>query len=61
MDILDLIRVYRHGDAKLKGFGACVRLKGSVPEYRLFTGKGIKVCFYLIIKCFVNHFLDTHP
>ena len=46
MDILDLIQVYRHGDAKLKGFGACVRLKGSVPEYRLFTGKGIKVCIF---------------
>ena len=43
-DILDLIKVYRHSDAKLKGFGACIRLKNTKnPEYRLFTGKGIKV------------------
>ena len=43
--ILDLIKVYRLSDAKLKGFGACTRLKSTTrPEYRLFTGKGIKVC-----------------
>ncbi len=43
-DILDLIKVHRHSDAKLKGFGACVRVNCSEkPEYRLFTGKGIKV------------------
>lgn len=42
--ILDLIKVYRFSDAKLKGFGACTRLKDTIrPEYRLFTGKGIKV------------------
>lgn len=42
--ILDLIKVYRYSDAKLKGFGACIRLKNTArPEYRLFTGKGIKV------------------
>jgi len=42
--ILDLIKVYRYSDAKLKGFGACTRLKNSsgLMEYRLFTGKGIK-------------------
>ncbi len=47
--ILDLIKVYRYSDAKLKGFGACTRLKDTTrPEYRLFTGKGIKVrCFRL--------------
>ena len=44
VDILDLVSVYRHSDAKLKGFGACTRLrKGGEVEYRLFTGKGIKV------------------
>jgi hypothetical protein len=43
-DILDLIKVYRHSDAKLKGFGACIRVKSANKlEYRLFTGKGIKV------------------
>ena len=49
--ILDLIQVDRHADAKLKGFGACVRLwngwdrvkGGERPEYLLFTGRGIKV------------------
>ena len=46
-DILDLIKVYRHSDAKLKGFGACIRLKNAKinPEYMLLTGRGIKVCF----------------
>ena len=53
MDILDLIQVYRHSDAKLKGFGACVRLKGSLPEYRLFTGKGIKVCIFDLLYVFM--------
>ena len=45
-DILDMIKVYRYSDAKLKGFGACTRLQNcqnSRQEYRLFTGKGIKV------------------
>jgi len=42
-DILDLIKVYRYSDAKLKGFGACIKLKNTDKlEYRLFTGKGIK-------------------
>ncbi|KAL9188447.1 hypothetical protein ACHAXT_006825 [Thalassiosira profunda] len=49
-EILDLIQVDRHADAKLKGFGACVRLwngwdrvkGGERPEYLLFTGRGIK-------------------
>mmetsp|Transcript_25991 Transcript_25991/g.50424 ORF Transcript_25991/g.50424 Transcript_25991/m.50424 type:complete len:1257 (-) Transcript_25991:285-4055(-) len=48
--ILNLIKVDRHADAKLKGFGACTRLwngwerarSGERPEYLLFTGKGIK-------------------
>ena len=48
--LLDLIRVDRHADAKLKGFGAVARLwngwersrSGERPEYLLFTGKGIK-------------------
>jgi hypothetical protein len=44
VNILDLVKVYRHSDAKLKGFGACIKLKNSERlEYRLFTGKGIKV------------------
>ena len=47
-DVLDLIRVHRHSDAKLKGFGACVRVKSSKKlEYRLFTGKGIKVSLHV--------------
>lgn len=47
VDILDLVSVYRHSDAKLKGFGACTRVrKDGEVEYRLFTGKGIKVCCY---------------
>lgn len=49
--LLDLVRVDRHADAKLKGFGAVARLwngwerarGGDRPEYLLFTGKGIKV------------------
>eukprot|EP00804_Cyclotella_cryptica_P010784 CCRYP_008733-RB/>CCRYP_008733-RB protein AED:0.03 eAED:0.03 QI:381/1/1/1/1/0.83/6/3101/1099 len=48
--LLDLVRVDRHADAKLKGFGAVARLwngwerarGGDRPEYLLFTGKGIK-------------------
>jgi len=48
VDILDLVSVYRHSDAKLKGFGACTRVrKDGEVEYRLFTGKGIKVRCYL--------------
>jgi len=44
-NLLDLIQVYRYSDAKLKGFGSCTRLKNGRRkiEYRLFTGKGIKV------------------
>ena len=49
--LLDLIRVDRHADAKLKGFGAVTRLwngwertkAGERPEYLMLTGKGIKV------------------
>lgn len=41
-DLLDVIQVYRHSDAKLKGFGACTRLKGKEQTYLLLTGKGIK-------------------
>eukprot|EP00978_Attheya_sp_CCMP212_P026092 scaffold85134_cov51-Attheya_sp.AAC.6 len=47
VDILDLIQVYRHSDAKLKGFGACTRLRNNSSDpdelkYLLLTGKGIK-------------------
>ena len=50
VDILDLVSVYRHSDAKLKGFGACTRVrKDGEVEYRLFTGKGIKVCYYWFV------------
>lgn len=48
-DLLDLVTVFRRSDAKLKGFGACTRLRkganmsgSSPPEYLLFTGKAIK-------------------
>ena len=40
-DILDLISVWKHNDAKLRGFGACIKRKNG--EYLLFCGKGIKV------------------
>ena len=49
--VMDLVKVHRHADAKLRGFGACVRLlkqqkddglRKKVCEYRLFSGKGIK-------------------
>lgn len=40
-ELLDLIQVYRHSDAKLRGFGACTRVSGS-DRYLLFTGKSIK-------------------
>ena len=39
-DLLDLIQVHRHSDAKLKGFGACTRIAPN--KYLLLTGKGIK-------------------
>lgn len=46
VDLLDLITVFRRSDAKLRGFGACTRLRnGSAtkpPQYLLFTGKTIK-------------------
>lgn len=55
--ILDLIKVHRYSDAKLKGFGACTRVKNTGrPEYRLFTGKGIKVRFILIINLIEKDF-----
>jgi len=42
-DLLDLVRVHRWSDAKLKGFGCCTRLRREGRrEYLLFTGKGIK-------------------
>lgn len=40
-NLLDHLTVYRHYDAKLRGFGACMRLKNS-GRYLLFTGKSIK-------------------
>jgi hypothetical protein len=45
MHVLDLIKVHRHVDAKLRGFGACTRLLSDVVKentYILLTGKGIK-------------------
>jgi hypothetical protein len=43
-DLLDLITVYRCSDAKLRGFGACTRLRNGSrrKQYLLFTGKAIK-------------------
>ncbi len=44
-NLLDLITVYRHSDAKLRGFGACTRIRhhpGPNPKYLLFSGKAIK-------------------
>ena len=42
-NILDHLEVYVHSDAKLKGFGACTKLKNvSRPTYLLLTGTGIK-------------------
>lgn len=38
-DILDLVTVETHSDAKLRGFGACTRLD---DKYLLLTGRGIK-------------------
>ena len=61
VDILDLVSVYRHSDAKLKGFGACTRLrKGGEVEYRLFTGKGIKVStrYRVVLRGYI---LNGHP
>ena len=41
--LLDLVRVHRHSDAKLRGFGACTVLRPSnTPTYLLLTGRGIK-------------------
>eukprot|EP00977_Amphora_coffeiformis_P016589 scaffold5169_cov172-Amphora_coffeaeformis.AAC.20 len=40
-NLLDHITVFRHSDAKLRGFGACTRLQNS-GRYLLFTGKSIK-------------------
>lgn len=36
-----LLRVHRHSDAKLKGFGACTREAGR-DRYLVFAGRGIK-------------------
>ncbi|CAJ1949085.1 unnamed protein product [Cylindrotheca closterium] len=42
-NILDYLHVHEKADAKLKGFGACTRLKNAArPTYLLLTGKGIK-------------------
>lgn len=40
-DMLDQLTVHRHLDAKLRGFGACTRLRNR-NEYLLLTGKAIK-------------------
>lgn len=39
-NLLTHVTAYRHSDAKLRGFGACTRLR--THEYLLFTGKGVK-------------------
>ena len=45
MNLLDLVTVYRHSDAKLRGFSACTAIQGSSPrQYLLLTGRGIKNC-----------------
>jgi hypothetical protein len=46
-NLLDYVHTYRHTDAKLRGLGACTRLKMSStttenPLYLLLTGKSIK-------------------
>lgn len=41
-NLLDHVTVYRHQDAKLRGFGACTKLQTKQPKYLLFTGKAIK-------------------
>jgi hypothetical protein len=42
-NILDYLQVHVHSDAKLKGLGACTKLRTSGrPTYLLLTGKGIK-------------------
>lgn len=39
-NILDAVTVFRHSDAKLRGFGACTQV--SEDKYLLLTGKAIK-------------------
>eukprot|EP00980_Cylindrotheca_fusiformis_P012907 scaffold3214_cov113-Cylindrotheca_fusiformis.AAC.4 len=42
-NILDYLDVHVHADAKLKGLGACTKLRTSKrPTFLLLTGKGIK-------------------
>lgn len=42
-NILDYLQVHVHADAKLKGLGACTKLRtAGRPTYLLLTGKGIK-------------------
>ncbi|GKY95731.1 hypothetical protein MPSEU_000533900 [Mayamaea pseudoterrestris] len=43
-NLLDYLSVYRHTDAKLRGFGACTKLQNpaSPSTYLLLCGKGIK-------------------
>lgn len=44
-NLLDLIKVYTHSDAKLRGFEACTCFQtASSPQYLLLTGRGIKNC-----------------
>ena len=42
-NLLDLVTVHRHSDAKLRGFSACTRIPHT-REYLLLTGRGIKTC-----------------
>ena len=42
-NLLDLVEVYRHYDAKLRGFGSCTILRNQPePTYMLLSGRGIK-------------------
>jgi WD40 repeat protein len=44
-NMMDLVTVYRHSDAKLRGFSACTRVQtSSSTQYLLLTGRGIKNC-----------------
>lgn len=44
-NLLDLVKVYTHSDAKLRGFEACTCFPtGASPQYLLLTGRGIKNC-----------------
>jgi WD40 repeat protein len=43
-NLLDLVKVYTHSDAKLRGLEACTCLPTTPSQYLLLTGRGIKNC-----------------